>query len=187
MKGRTGPLCGSCTAGHGRRGSECLRCFPDGLIVFLFFCSLAWFLIVVGIGVKGNLSSTYVDRGPSLEKPQGSLVRPHQHVGPLQEAPTLALLKGNVLSVNPNLYEVAGSNQASGSETVRVTMPGRKNLLARRKRCQATRLAPLPERDLALRTIAETFKVLLIQLSEFTRVFIRCLSTLLKSTAWLSH
>ena len=57
FQGHTGPLCGSCSSTHGRQGPRCRECYPKGLVLFLFFCALLWFLLVVTISIKGNLRS----------------------------------------------------------------------------------------------------------------------------------
>ena len=160
IKGRTGPLCGSCSEGYGRRGSECRSCFPDALIIFLFLCSLAWFLIVVSIAIKGNLSSTHVGRGPSLQRLPASICEPSEQTGPVQEVPTSLLLASTFTANNPILDDLRAAGAIpGGSEIVHVRMPGRKNLLAGPRRCPPIGLQQSPERDLALRTMAETFKV----------------------------
>ena len=62
VKGHEGPLCGSCSADHGRRGLECRKCFAKGLVIFLLFVAFFWFLFVVKMGVQGNLSTMNYSR-----------------------------------------------------------------------------------------------------------------------------
>lgn len=161
LKGRTGLLCGSCSDGYGRRGSECRSCYPDGLIVFLLLLTLAWFLIVVSVGIRGNLSGTHVGRGPSLEEPPSTIKNePADRVEPLTEIATARLLRGDLSAPISSAYNAHSKVcRPSESEIIQATGRGRKNLQTGSKRHQSATRHPAPERDLAFRTIAETFKV----------------------------
>ena len=139
---------------------ECQKCFPDGVIVFFCLCALAWFLIVVSIGVRGNLISTHVGSGPTLDRPAERISdRKSMMIGLPLEDPVAFLPREYFVyhksAVIDGRYLV---EQPSTSECVRVTMPGRKNLLAAPRR-EISIGVQAPKQDLAFRTIAETFKV----------------------------
>lgn len=154
LQGHTGLLCGSCLDGHGRRGLECRSCYSRGFVLFLFFCALVWFLIIVSIGIKGNLSSTRIRkrRGPrrppvesidAAPQPATSSQAGHTTIE-LEQRPAVVQNKSVTMPVCPEVAEEAQERVSSQTP------------LARAPQGTEDRITT---QEHAKRTIAETFKV----------------------------